>query len=280
MPDRQRDQFARIDFAIHRERADQRRAFAARHELPQHLKRIGDERRPNLDIFRVRQHLDNLSETERGRHQRERIPQHFVDGDRAATLRQRMRRIDQQHDRLRRRRPIHDVRMRGRVVRETDMRAALRDFFQHVVDGHNIDGDIELRVLHAEVAQHFFHQAIDITFADRKPDVPALQSTQRLQTVFQLLLLRLTAAPVFDQMRRRLGRLHAARLPLEQRRADLFLQQADLPCDHRCSRVQAVRRRADRALREDFVEIPIPQPSLIQFAHRILKVGALPSEQR
>ncbi|MGF6787673.1 hypothetical protein OKW27_001986 [Paraburkholderia sp. 35.1] len=84
----------------------------------------------------------------------------------------------------------------------------------------------------AEWREHIVDQRIDEAFADREPDLPSLQAFQRMQLIFELLLLRTVAAPEFEQMRGRFGRPDSARLPLEQHRAEFVLEQLDLPRDH------------------------------------------------
>src|SRR5579871_6450030 len=76
-----------------------------------------------------------------------------------------------------------------------------------------------------------------------------------MQLIFELLLLRTIAAPEFEQMRGRLGWLHAARLPLEQHGAEFVFEQFDLPRDHGRRCVDAFGGATDGAVREHLVEI-------------------------
>lgn len=51
------------------------------------------------------------------------------------------------------------------------------------------------------------------------------------------------------------GQHHAARQPLEQRRADVFFELADLPADGGHGNVQVLRSRGERPRARDFDEV-------------------------
>jgi hypothetical protein len=175
--------------------------------------------------------------------------------------------MNERHHRLRRRGEIFDLRMGRRVVRKPDVRAALRHFLQHVVDRQDVDDHVELRITHAEIGEHLVHQHVDITLAGDDAHVAGLQPPQCLQALLEQFLLRAAPAPVLEQMRGCLGRLHAARLPLEQLDADLLLEQTDLPCDHGRRGVDAVGRAADGAVGQHLMEVA--QAALVEFAHGV-----------
>ncbi|AET94464.1 hypothetical protein BYI23_D009540 (plasmid) [Burkholderia sp. YI23] len=206
-----------------------------------------------------------MADAERRRHQRERIVEQIADPRDAAARRQRMIAPREQHDRLRRTRAHLDTRMRRRIVRKPDMRAALRDFFEQIVDGEHLHVDLQTRVTRAEGREHVIDERIDIALAHREANLALLQSLQRVQLVFELFLLRPIASPELQQMKRRFGRPHAARLALEERRVEFVLQQPDLPRDYGRRGVQMIRGAADRAVRQHFVKVT--QALLIDFAH-------------
>ncbi|MNT21101.1 hypothetical protein D3C72_1564260 [compost metagenome] len=92
-----------------------------------------------------------------------------------------------------------------------------------------------------------------------------LQPLERVQLVLELLLVGTIAPPELEQVRGRRGRLQAPRFAFEQRRAELFLEQADLPGDHRRRSVEAFGGAADGPVRQHLAEIP--QPLLIDLSH-------------
>jgi len=74
-----------------------------------------------------------------------------------------------------------------------------------------------------------------------------------------------------EQPLARLRQRHAARPPLEQRRAELAFELCDLPADRRHGDMQPRRRVADRPRTRDFDEIPQCQ-AMQKSRHRSVSV--------
>ncbi|MNG27288.1 hypothetical protein D3C84_1123880 [compost metagenome] len=85
-----------------------------------------------------------------------------------------MVRAYQQHHWLPGRRSIIDVRVGRRVVGQADMRAIFRDLVEDVINGQDVQPDIELGILFAERREYVVDQCIDVALADNDPHVSQL----------------------------------------------------------------------------------------------------------
>jgi hypothetical protein len=79
--------------------------------------------------------------------------------------------------------------MRRRIVGKSDMRAALRDFLDHVVDRKHANADMQLGILRTELGEHFVNQRVDVTLAQDQLNMPLLEPFKSLEPVFKLLLI-------------------------------------------------------------------------------------------
>jgi len=130
-----------------------------------------------------------VPDAEGGGGEDQRAFEHVLHTGHAAAHSQWVVRAHQQHHRLQGGSAKLNVRVRRRVVRQANVRTVFSDFVEHIHHRQDIQRDFQFGVLLAERREHVVHQHIDIPFTDHHAHMALLQALDRLQLVFEFLLL-------------------------------------------------------------------------------------------